>query len=85
METTCENLKSETNTRSASHDSRFDEVKNLSQRIFETVSYVRFENRRTRDNIAEMEVSINAMSVSEDFQLVTKSRKENKKIKKQKK
>ena len=80
LETTCENLKSETNTRSASHDSRFDEVKNLSQRTFETVSDVRFENRRTRDNIAEMERSINAMSVSEDFQLVTKSRKENKEI-----
>ena len=79
-ETTCENLKSETNSRSASHDSRFDEVKNLSQRIFETVSDVRFENRRTRDNVAEMERSINAMSVSEDFQLVIRSRKGNKEI-----
>ena len=76
--TTCADLKEDSNARSTIHDSRFTEIQDLSQQIFETVSDVQVENRRTRDNLAEIEKSINVMSESADFQLVTKSKKVNK-------
>ena len=42
------------------------------------MSDVRYENKRTRENVIEMERSINALSAAGEFELVTQSRKENK-------
>ena len=42
------------------------------------MSDVRYENKRTRENVIEMERSINALSSAGEFDLVTQSRKENK-------
>ena len=78
METACTDLKRDTNARSITHKRQFDEIQTLSQKVFETVSDARYENKRTRENIIEMERSINVFSAAGEFGLVTQSRKENK-------
>ena len=75
METACTDLKRYTNARSITHKRQFDEIQTFSQKILEIV---RYENKRTRENIIEMERSINALSATGEFELVTQSRKENK-------
>ena len=77
-ETTCNDLKCDANTRNTTRDSQIGELRNFSHQIFEAVTDVRNENRRMRDNIAEMEKGISAISESEEYKLISKQRKDNK-------
>lgn len=77
METTCTDIKRDTDTRATVHRIQYDEIQTLSQRIFETVSDVRNENKKTREHVTEMERSINALSEAGEFQLArTQSKRE---------
>ena len=64
MESGCTDLKQDTNAKSITHKRQFDEIQTLSQKIFETVSDVRYENKRTRENIIEIKRSINTFSAA---------------------
>ena len=78
METTCTDLRCDATTRNTAHDSQISEIRNFSHQILETVRDVRNENRRMRDNIAEMEKGLSALSESEEYKLFSKPRKDNK-------
>lgn len=72
MEETCNKLKHDTEISDTAHRRHYDEIQLVSQQIYESMSDMKKENQKTRENITEIEKTLCALTEPGEFQLAKK-------------
>ena len=80
VEDSCSGLKREVEKSSSEHKKEYENIQIVSRQLFEAISDIKKENKRTREQMGDIEKSMNAISATEDFHHPTKI-KEKKKYK----
>lgn len=72
VEDSCSVLKREMEKSSSEHKKEYENIQIVSRQLFEAISEIKNESKRTREQMGDIEKSMNAISAAEDFHQSTK-------------